>query len=782
MRVSMRKEKHKYIRLLRRLKLTPQDEIQGILESIALPEEDYMEDTDITSTQPTSETPEVQTGPGDEDEDGSPDSPESMLDVSTFLSVDDKGSLNPIGPSSALHSKVQLPGLRNALDITHIKNQLVANAILTRQGEIEIYDKISHVDQVPIELAMHLLNLHWNRQHHSFLLTYRPAVMRDLVSGGQYSSKFMMNAIFACASKFSDRLDIREDINNPLTAGARFFRRCNELLGSENLLLKPSIPTVVGLLLLGSTYNARGEVSKGWLLTGYGLRMIYDLGLHLDRDVTLENAEEIEIRRRVFWGAFINDKLQSLYLGRPIAIHIQDTHVSLDFMDVLDEREPWIPYNSASQSYLNDSQPKATPKPMYSVSCFREFCRLSKIMTRIINNFYVIGSNAASAKASLKGIEDSLTWWKENLSPQLRLDTLTSTEPFPPSTSTPILTTSTSNRNPTPNILHLHGIYHSLIILLYRPFVTGGHLLTTTSSTSSSPSTNNSPAHAWQHCTSSAKSITALATHYQTQYTLRGAPYLLSYAVYVACTIHVRNVAASAFAVAAAAGVGAAAPTAYHEQANSRSSSAATTRAGVASSEHCAHLAASLRCLDELTLPNPGVSRPAKIIRALMASLKVADVSAVMGGVQQALLDCGDEAALGDSYNGGGGCGRAAAAVVAENAHHVQRHQAQAQGLEREPQQEFDLDAIISGFTATTTTNTNSNNALGGESRLNAAVRGGGGQMEAEIDVFPSGGWFMPGHTSQHDLLYGFMDVGLPDYEPFVLEDGEVFGMGDAML
>lgn len=754
----MRKEKHKYIQLLRRLKNTPQADLQSILETIALPDEDYPEESDITSTQPASETPEAPAGQADEDEDGSPDSPESMLDVSTFLSVDDKGSLNPFGPSSALHSAVQLPGERNASDLTHIKNKLVANAILTRQGELEIYDKISHIDQVPIELAMHLLNLHWSRQHHSFLLTYRPAVMRDLVSGGQYSSKFMMNAIFACASKFSDRLEIREDINNPLTAGARFFRRCNELLRVENLLLKPTIPTVVGLLLLGSTYNARGEVSKGWLLTGYGLRMIYDLGLHLDRDVTLENAEEIEIRRRVFWGAFINDKLQSLYLGRPIAIHIQDTHVSLDFMDVLDEREPWVPYSSSlPQSHTGEPQPKATPKPMFSVSCFREFCRLSKIMTRIINNFYVIGSNAASAKASLKSIEDSLSWWKENLSPQLRLDALGATDSLPPppqyntpSSALPI----TTNRNPTPNILHLHGIYHSLIILLYRPFVAGGHLLTTASGPSASTSTstnttttsNNSPAHAWQHCTSAAKSITAIAKHYKRQYTLRGAPYLLSYALYVACTIHVRNVAA--------------APPSDSEHSSSNSSTT-TSRAGVAS-EHYAQLAASLRCLDELTLPNPGVSRPAKIIRGLMASLKVADVPAVV----ERTPDFGSAVGFDYSYAGAGPAG---AGGGPGNLHQLQRHHAH--------EQEFDLDAIISGFTATT--HTNANNAMEGM-RANAVV--GGSQMDSEMGALPSGGWFMPGHTSQHDLLYGFMDVGLPDYEPFILDDGDAFGMGDAML
>jgi len=80
--------------------------------------------------------------------------------------------------------------------------------------------------------------------------------------------------------------------------------------------------------LLGSTYNARGETSKGWLYTGYALRMVYDLGLHIDPENLDADPMEVEVRRRVFWDAFICDKLQRFYLGRPVAINLRDAHVS----------------------------------------------------------------------------------------------------------------------------------------------------------------------------------------------------------------------------------------------------------------------------------------------------------------------------------------------------------------------------------------------------------------------------------------------------------------------
>jgi hypothetical protein len=134
---------------------------------------------------------------------------------------------------------------------------------------------------------------------------------------------------------------VHSNPTDPETAGQHFFSRCDELLLGEGLIIQPNIPTVIALVMLGSTFIARGMTSKGWLYTGYAMRMVYDLGLHVDsQEVNKHNFEEIEIRRRVFWGAFACEKLQSLYLGRPPTIWLQDLHVSQDFMDTFEELEP----------------------------------------------------------------------------------------------------------------------------------------------------------------------------------------------------------------------------------------------------------------------------------------------------------------------------------------------------------------------------------------------------------------------------------------------------------
>ncbi|KKP07848.1 hypothetical protein THAR02_00056 [Trichoderma harzianum] len=496
---------------------------------------------------------------------GRHDPEETAPDVSPYLWTDEGGNVNVFGPSSALQSCIKPEEHQDPVALVYVRNGLLANAVLSRQQEHRLR-LLSSLDGVPIDLAIHLLDLHWNRQHHTFLLTYRPALMRDIAQGGRFSSKFLLNAIFACASKFSCRLEVLDDPTDPSTAGGRFFKRCDVLMSSGNLLLSPSLPTIVGLLLLGGTYNAKGMTTKAWLMTGAALRMVYDLGLHLNRKITLENAEEVEIYRRVFWGAFICDKLQSLYLGRPVAIRPRDAHVSHELNDIMEENEPWAPYIDSMSPSSSCQTPSIPYGPIHSVSCFQQLCMLFRIISRIIDNFYVVGATPAGAMASLDGIDAALNKWEANLPSPIQLD--------------PSSGASLNSRRAVPNILALHVIYNAVIILLHRPLLAEGHL--------NLPSA--APSASWKRCTIAARNITTIAQEYRARYSLRSAPYLISYGIYVACTIHVRNAAA----------------------------------VGGRDNDHSTLLTCSLRCLEELSIPNSAVSRPIIIIKKLMEAKGVA--------------------------------------------------------------------------------------------------------------------------------------------------------------
>lgn len=480
----------------------------------------------------------------------------SEPDLASFAAVDETGKSSSFGPSSALnqpHGNMlnHIHGPHPAHDVIDqgVRNQLVADAALQRQQEPTLRSR-ADICGVPTDTALHLLSIHWRRQHHTFPLTYRPAIMKSLIMGGSGCSDFLMYAIFAWTSKSSDRLDIRDAEDDASTAGLRFFRRCDDLLAEKRLLIFPTISTVSGLLLLGSTYNAKGDPSKGWLYTGYALRMVYDLGLHIDPRQGDFTAEDAELRRRTFWAAFICDKLQSLYLGRPMSIDLRDAHVSRVFHDTFEEFELDEAYSVSSH-----------PEPLHSVSTFQQFCLLARIMTKIIKRFYVVGASSRSAKAALQSISHSLHIWRTSLPPALLFEP---DEPF-----------TAQSRRPPPNIMTMNATYHALHILLNRPFIADGHLRVTTA-----------PKESWRRCTIAARSITNIVQAYNAAYSLHSAPYLLSYTLYVASTIHVRNTAM-----------------ADSSKSQDRSSS----------------LGLSLRCLEELCKANPGVRRPLNIVKKLMA-------------------------------------------------------------------------------------------------------------------------------------------------------------------
>lgn len=374
-----------------------------------------------------------------------------------------------------------------------------------RQGKLDF-------DGVDPELGMHLLSLHWNRQHHSFLVTYRPAFMRDMARGGPYFSKLLLNAIYFGASKFSNRPEVRKDPEDARTSGYMFRDRIKELLGGA--LDRSEITTIQALLVMANSLFALGdERSAAWLYAGTAFRMIIDLGMHVDATILPNmrrlSEEDLEIRRRVFWAAFVVDKIQSLYQGRPASLQNFDTQVSLIFLDHYEELENWQPFAySDVQSYPGS--------PAYSVSTFAELCKLSRILNGILNKVYSERSSDRAAQdlmVTLESLDSQLQSWYDVLPGHLHF------------------TGGASQLTPPPHVLSLLALYNVLIILLHRPFVAEGHLHVADQSVAAS---------SFVACTAAAARIIQLLQAYDQAFSIRRAPYLISYATYVAATIYVR--------------------------------------------------------------------------------------------------------------------------------------------------------------------------------------------------------------------------------------------------
>ncbi|KAF2653249.1 hypothetical protein K491DRAFT_603275 [Lophiostoma macrostomum CBS 122681] len=113
----------------------------------------------------------------------------------------------------------------------------------------------------------------------------------------------------------------------------------------DSVLSRGGIEAIQALLLCcqyrlsSSTKDASGSL---WHLVGIAARMCFELGLHRETSYPLKDHDTLmvdetalaqheaqEVRRRCFWCVFCLDRVVSITLGRPLALHIEDIDVEL---------------------------------------------------------------------------------------------------------------------------------------------------------------------------------------------------------------------------------------------------------------------------------------------------------------------------------------------------------------------------------------------------------------------------------------------------------------------
>ena len=249
--------------------------------------------------------------------------------------------------------------------------------------------------------------------------------MNSLATGGPYTSKLLLNALFYSAALNSDR-ETREP------TGEKFLARFQSLLLPE--LEKSSIPSVLALLQLGSSLVAHGRQTAGWLYSGLAYRMIIDLGLHLDPGIVQTcsspsdpqsklSSVDFEVQRRLFWGAYVNDKFQSLYFGRPPVLSLSGLEPPLEYLDAYEELELWSPYIDPQSPHVAITS--FTPKPAYAISTFTWLVKLATIATEITEQLYIPSTTVMSVETALDHLDrlqGKLDDWQEQLPPHLHYD------------------------------------------------------------------------------------------------------------------------------------------------------------------------------------------------------------------------------------------------------------------------------------------------------------------------------------------------------------------------
>lgn len=185
------------------------------------------------------------------------------------------------------------------------------------------------------DLINDLFDVFFQQLHPLMPIVHRPSLERDLATGRADKDSAFRGFVFtilAIASRFSNDPRVLADSGDPDTAGDHFAAasRLYHQVYAASLIN-------VQVMILTATFM-HGAIGPGasWTVLGVAIRALQDIGLHQEKAYRGFSPYEQELRRRVFWGAFILDCIFSINMGRPLALKLSDCDVKLP-LEISDE-------------------------------------------------------------------------------------------------------------------------------------------------------------------------------------------------------------------------------------------------------------------------------------------------------------------------------------------------------------------------------------------------------------------------------------------------------------
>ncbi|SOV04298.1 related to transcriptional activator Mut3p [Ustilago sp. UG-2017a] len=178
------------------------------------------------------------------------------------------------------------------------------------------------------DLVDALFDVFFEHLHPLMPIVHRPSLQRDLNAGRADKDSAFRGFVFtilAIASRFSNDPRVLARSGDADTAGDHFAAasRLYHQVYAASLIN-------VQVMILTATFM-HGAIGPGasWTVLGVAIRALQDIGLHQEKAYRGFSPYEQELRRRVFWGAFILDCIFSINMGRPLALKLSDCDVRL---------------------------------------------------------------------------------------------------------------------------------------------------------------------------------------------------------------------------------------------------------------------------------------------------------------------------------------------------------------------------------------------------------------------------------------------------------------------
>ncbi|CAG8474229.1 9006_t:CDS:2 [Racocetra fulgida] len=407
-------------------------------------------------------------------------------DVMGILGIDEKNQVSYYGRSSGLQplkqSNLYKDGFLLFPSNTNIQT-LASNQKLVLRPEL--------MELPPQELSDHLLELYFNHVHPLFPIIYKPRFF-ELLKDHEHPPCLLLNSMYCLASNFSDRLEVRKDRENPLTAGDIYFDRAKALLDNDYDRAHATI--IQALLLLSIREYGTGKVTRSWIYTGIATRMAQSLGMHRNNEKwhpTSSHGEKEE-QKHAAYPSENDDEYE------PFPFKMEHATNLISSSDTTNNKTS-IQVNRESKKRGESSN------SAHIMSRFNCLIRLCEIMGRILQNIYAIRCNQASVSDSaIPILESSLRTWFVTLPPHLQYNPGQHLDNFDVST------------------LSLHVLYYESLMLLHRPYAVG-----------------NNSSH--KICTSSAEIISDIIHSMYRKNTLKNTLPIVIYSTFITSVIHTCN-------------------------------------------------------------------------------------------------------------------------------------------------------------------------------------------------------------------------------------------------
>ncbi|KAF5316954.1 hypothetical protein D9611_003877 [Ephemerocybe angulata] len=180
------------------------------------------------------------------------------------------------------------------------------------------------------DLLASLISLFFERVHPIYPAVHRPTFLREVESKKHLSDPgFGMVVLAVCAlgARFSDdpRIFTRPLDPEQLEGSGAGWKYVTQVPIWRNTLCDRTTMYDLQFYALAAKYYLGSSMPQiTWTLTGLGLRLAQERGLHRRKGPNFKPTLTDEIEKRVFWCLICHDRIQGSFLGRPPSLHDED--------------------------------------------------------------------------------------------------------------------------------------------------------------------------------------------------------------------------------------------------------------------------------------------------------------------------------------------------------------------------------------------------------------------------------------------------------------------------